>query len=188
MTQSSRRFVRTIAEIGAVAFTSSLLTFLVPMVVGKTEDPQRVQARTECERIGAALRQFVSDTGALPREAEVSDPQVLHWLRSGGRMSPRNPFADGPGGELRTFLSEEPASGAPSAEASAPSPSDRGWKGPYMLSAEPDPWGNAYVVNVHALDGATEVAWVLSPGPDGIIDTPAGSSKLEGDDVGVAME
>jgi hypothetical protein len=51
--------------------------------------------------------------------------------------------------------------------------------------ATPDPWGNAYMVNVgaHATLG---VVWALSAGPDGIIETPfvqpAGSASVAGDD------
>lgn len=38
-------------------------------------------------------------------------------------------------------------------------------------AAQPDPWGNAYLVNVAALPSAGTV-WVLSAGPDGIVQTP----------------
>ena len=38
-------------------------------------------------------------------------------------------------------------------------------------ASQPDPWGNAYLVNVAALPSAGTV-WVLSAGPDGIVQTP----------------
>jgi hypothetical protein len=38
-------------------------------------------------------------------------------------------------------------------------------------AAQPDPWGNTYLVNVAALPSAGTV-WVLSAGPDGIVQTP----------------
>jgi len=38
-------------------------------------------------------------------------------------------------------------------------------------ASQPDPWGNAYLVNVAALSSAGAV-WVLSAGPDGIVQTP----------------
>lgn len=38
-------------------------------------------------------------------------------------------------------------------------------------SAQADPWGNAYLVNVALLPSAGTV-WVLSAGPDGIVQTP----------------
>lgn len=176
MAQNSRRLLKTAAEIGTVAAASTLLTLLVPMVLGKTEDPSRVEARLECERIAAALTQFVTDTGAAPAERDVTDPKPLHWLRGAGRLSPVNPFDDGPNGDLALYL------------AAAPSEEGAAWKGPYLLSIEADPWGNAYVVNAHAIGtGTKEVAWVLSPGPNGILETPAASDTLLGDDVGIAM-
>jgi type II secretory pathway pseudopilin PulG len=39
------------------------------------------------------------------------------------------------------------------------------------LVVRPDPWGNAYLVNIAALKTGGTV-WVLSAGPDGIIQTP----------------
>jgi type II secretory pathway pseudopilin PulG len=38
-------------------------------------------------------------------------------------------------------------------------------------AAQPDPWGNAYLVNVAARSSGGTV-WVLSAGPDGIVQTP----------------
>jgi hypothetical protein len=38
-------------------------------------------------------------------------------------------------------------------------------------AAQPDPWGNAYLVNV-AVPPSTGTVWVLSAGPDGIVQTP----------------
>ena len=38
-------------------------------------------------------------------------------------------------------------------------------------AALPDPWGNAYLVNIAALKSDGTV-WVLSAGPDGIVQTP----------------
>jgi hypothetical protein len=37
--------------------------------------------------------------------------------------------------------------------------------------APPDPWGNAYLVNIAALRSGGTV-WILSAGPDGIVQTP----------------
>jgi type II secretory pathway pseudopilin PulG len=49
-------------------------------------------------------------------------------------------------------------------------------------AAHPDPWGNAYLVNIAALRAGGHV-WVLSAGPDGIVQTPfAGATGVQGDD------
>jgi type II secretory pathway pseudopilin PulG len=51
-----------------------------------------------------------------------------------------------------------------------------------------DPWGNCYLVNIGAVVAREpSVLWVISAGPNGIIDTPFLSSTLAtpaGDDIG----
>jgi hypothetical protein len=39
-------------------------------------------------------------------------------------------------------------------------------------SARADPWGNAYIVNLAASREGNTAVWVLSAGPDGVIQTP----------------
>jgi hypothetical protein len=44
----------------------------------------------------------------------------------------------------------------------------------------PDPWRNAYLVNV----GAKGTVWIVSAGPNGVVETPfEGASSARGDDV-----
>jgi hypothetical protein len=53
-----------------------------------------------------------------------------------------------------------------------------------------DPWGNCYVVNLAPITaGGRAMLWVLSAGPDGIIDTPfvTESETPAGDDVGIRV-
>jgi hypothetical protein len=79
-----------------------------------------------------------------------------------------------------------------------------GWNGPYFSSEiAADPWGNRYVVNVALIDlspgaatanGQPKMAvWVLSAGPNGIIETPFAASILAaaqpgGDDIGTRIQ
>ena len=63
---------------------------------------------------------------------------------------------------------------------------DAGWppagrKGPpYDFEIPADPWRNAYVVNI----GAPGTVWVVSAGPNGILETPFETGELQGDDIG----
>lgn len=60
------------------------------------------------------------------------------------------------------------------------------WRGPYMDGLSPDPWGKRYAINVGLMDGNTgATVLVLSPGPNGIVETPfeAVGLKTGGDDV-----
>ena len=70
----------------------------------------------------------------------------------------------------------------------------RNWNGPYVEGLEHDPWGHQYVAVVSAWPARTEkedasrrAVWVLSAGPDGIIETGPGHAKPAGDDIGVRL-
>jgi hypothetical protein len=79
-----------------------------------------------------------------------------------------------------------------------------GWNGPYFSSdIEADPWGHRYSVNVALIDlspgaatasGQAKMAvWVISAGPNGIIETPFAASILSsaqpgGDDIGTRIQ
>lgn len=56
------------------------------------------------------------------------------------------------------------------------------------FEVRPDPWGNHLLVN--AVDGGDAI-WVLSAGPNGMIETPmrqrAASAALSGDDIGARV-
>jgi hypothetical protein len=63
-----------------------------------------------------------------------------------------------------------------------------------LATPAPDPWGHRYEVNIGALsntNGEAAAVWVLSAGPDGIVDTPfiarASEARLRGDDIGVRI-
>jgi len=64
------------------------------------------------------------------------------------------------------------------------------WKGPYMAKFGVDPFGFAYIAHVGAMeDGGTKITttgkgWILSAGPDGVLDTAPDASVLSNDDIG----
>ena len=82
---------------------------------------------------------------------------------------------------------------------------DGRWKGPYMSNLGVDPHGRAYIVHVGAMekngcpvgsDGTPPdcftpargtKGWILSAGPNGILDTPPNATDLAGDDIGMIL-
>ncbi len=66
----------------------------------------------------------------------------------------------------------------------------RAWNGPYLATLGLDPWGHAYVISVGAVElGGRPIspgaqAWVLSAGPNGILETTPDAVVLGGDDRG----
>lgn len=84
-----------------------------------------------------------------------------------------------------------------------------GWNGPYIKTSPADPWGNRYFCNVLSLYYGTgayiyDQCWIISAGPNGIIETPVGSDlndpqsgelnsdpedpTIGGDDIGVMIK
>jgi type II secretory pathway pseudopilin PulG len=66
----------------------------------------------------------------------------------------------------------------------------RGWHGPYLdAGVGPDPWGHRYAVNVKFLKGGSFDTFVVSAGPNGIIETPfqADGTVARGDDIVVIL-
>lgn len=70
----------------------------------------------------------------------------------------------------------------------------RRWQGPYLTWLGLDPWGKAYIVSVGAMEpGGQPVAprakgWILSAGPNGVIDTAPDAAALGGDDIGLIFD
>lgn len=63
------------------------------------------------------------------------------------------------------------------------------WKGPYITKLAVDPFGFAYIAHIGAMErDGTKIAsgkgWILSAGPDGVLDTAPSASVLSNDDIG----
>lgn len=70
------------------------------------------------------------------------------------------------------------------------------WSGPYLFRTTTDPWGKAYIANVGAMEsGGTGISaaglpatpqfgWILSAGPDKVLDTLPTDTQLQNDDRG----
>lgn len=62
------------------------------------------------------------------------------------------------------------------------------WRGPYMGISRPDPWGQRYVLLLEGLRGPTSPhGWLLSAGPDGILQTGLSDRGVQGDDLGLRL-
>jgi hypothetical protein len=56
-----------------------------------------------------------------------------------------------------------------------------------MAKVTSDPWGRAYVTNATEFL-TTGAVWIISAGPDGIVQTGRGAMDLSGDDIGVRIK
>jgi type II secretory pathway pseudopilin PulG len=60
-----------------------------------------------------------------------------------------------------------------------------GWRGAYLSGLTPDPWGRRYAINVKTMAGGQADTLVLSPGPNGLVETDfdADGPRPGGDDI-----
>ncbi len=67
------------------------------------------------------------------------------------------------------------------------------WRGPYLARGSLDPWGHAYIISVGAMEsGGSPIApnargWIVSAGPNGILETAPDTLVLGGDDIGMIL-
>lgn len=168
-----RKFFRTIREAAAVLAASALLSSLLPHVLGNTEDPNLKSAKSSCERVKAAIQQFAIDTGSYPEVSSNGDS--IEWLVGPGEVPSNFSVANGSAYPLKQLLAVERTEGR------------RGYDGPYLQFGGSDIWGRSIVANVAGSLGPNKRIWVLSAGPNGIIETATDDLETQGDDVGVLL-
>lgn len=197
----------TLIELTVVlAVIVTLALILTPSIANFINDSRMARARTDCQTIAAAVVQFYRDTGFFPQwaTAQAGGPgppqarlQVLMTQGNAPLEDQLSPWSTG----LSDPLADQLLINAPG-YAMRTATSQFGWNGPYLSSElQSDPWGNRYLVNIGMIDtspgvqtttGPKAAVWVLSAGPNGIVETPfAGpvtSAALVGDDIGIRIQ
>lgn len=180
----------TLVEIIVVAACIAILAaILTPMIINAIEDSKKSSAMADCKAIQTAMLMFKKDTGSYPYKGADFNCTTLNLAYSFSGTMPT--FAingwttDDPKIEM-TFLRD--ATGLVDCKYN-------NWKGPYLAQLSADPWGNKYVVNMNALDpnhpAYTNAVWVLSAGPNGVINTNTTNLNLDAaqdDDIGVRIK
>ncbi len=161
----------------------------------RVNQSRMARAEGEAAAIADAIRRFEGDNGFLPLWSRAlaggpgEESDRLDLLMGSGGMPQ---VADAAGsawlGVRRDVLSGQLTVNAPG-YASGHEHGGRGWAGPYLSSDRPDPWGNRYLVV--ALRGGGPAMFVVSAGPNGIIETNpedlSGPDGARGDDVVVQL-
>ena len=198
----------TLIELTVVlAVIVTLALVLTPSIANFINDSRFTRAMSDSQTIASAIVLFYRDNGFFPswKLAQNGGPGLprdrIQLLISPGRVpqeDPPSPWTTGSAG----LLSEQLMTNVPGYSLRTPT-SQNGWNGPYLSSEiSTDPWGNRYVVNIQLIDTsasattrsgeAKAAVWVLSAGPNGIIETPFGQSILSaargGDDIGVRLQ
>jgi len=198
----------TLIEVAAVvAITATLAAVIVPIAVDKVQDGKLAAAKLDVQTIAAGITAFNKDTGVWPAIGAASPTHSFAVLRSGtstatggdtietgtGLVTGASGFDPAIGGatgwttdatgfgHLDTQLVIEPAGLT----------SSYNWKGPYVESyKKKDPWGNNYLVYVKAMyapETTKRYGWIISAGPDGVLQTNPTDSVIKGNDIGLML-
>ena len=163
-----------------------LAAIVFPHVTRRIEKGDTPQAVADCHRIAGALALFRADTGFAA--CGFKGAPTYGWLRGVGTAPHFEHRPEGNAGSLAWFLNENLMGGGLE------------WHGPYLPDLRPDPWGRHYVVFVKPwwperddrrsslVSARPAQVWVLSAGPDGVLQTRADDLAPVGDDVGVIVE
>ena len=199
----------TLIELTVVlAVIVTLALILTPSIRDSINEARVARARNDCQTIASGMYQFYRDTGFFP---------VWKIAQNGGAGTPANrlqvlvsqgnvPSEDVPSlwtTGVAGSLADQLVTNAPGYTLRS-AVSQFGWNGPYFSSQlMADPWGNRYAVNAALVDlspgaamanGQAKMAvWVLSAGPNGVVETPFAASILTavrpgGDDIGTRIQ
>ena len=203
----SRNDGMTMIEITVILAVLGLLVGLVATAAGDLlEQSHAVRTGEEVDRIGRAIVEFYADTGYFPRTNDRFDgrpgDQEIGALISAAQL-PRSTASTGLWVESDLGLLAEHLTYNGKGYRVRNPIDNRGWAGPYLPQAVgEDGWAHAYIVNVFWLDVRNVVeeadgtrlgaVWVLSAGPNGIIETPyyqpRDNARLYGDDIGFRLQ
>ncbi|MBI2187526.1 MAG: prepilin-type N-terminal cleavage/methylation domain-containing protein [Acidobacteria bacterium] len=197
----------TLIELVVVLTSIAVLALaLSPAAISFVHDARVVRTRQDTEAIFLAIVRFSFDNGFFPQWTRANDggpgttadkidilvgdgsvPVVADdnlWRHGTSDRLAHQLTSNTPGYAMRTALAF-------------------GWNGPYLYGGvAPDAWNHQYLVNiglisagsqVEAGDAATRYAvWVISAGPDGVLETPPmqpmTTAEASGDDIGVRVQ
>lgn len=171
----------TLVEVLVVAGIIAILAgILVPLILKEIDESRISRAYGDIRAISTAMIIYKKDTGQWPDMHADCNHSVT--LLSGGSNLPvgftEKGFDDNTEGFYDTYFVYNDLANT----CNIPN-----WKGPYLTSVMGDPWGNSYITNASAFRSTTGPIWILSAGPDGVVDTFANSPSLINDDIGLRL-
>jgi prepilin-type N-terminal cleavage/methylation domain-containing protein len=171
-----------------VAVIAILAAILTPYITKYIDDSRIAKARNEAQVIAAAVTNAYKDLGHWPNWNDNTGSAPYGGLYT-GTVTPAAAFLAAAGwaaaGALWSPLDNQLVTNGPL----YPTTGDTKWSGPYATTLPADPWGKPYVINAANFTTVTTPptpVWVLSAGPNGVIDTPIATTTTVtgGDDIG----
>ncbi|MBL0226243.1 MAG: prepilin-type N-terminal cleavage/methylation domain-containing protein [Geobacteraceae bacterium] len=180
----------TLIEVIVVAAIIAILAgILVPMIFNQIDEAKKTRALADCKTISNAVMLFRKDTGKWPYYMP-GDCSFTYLAILGSGNTPANTSGDWQLGlndvALKLILN------LPSANPPIAQTCYNGKAQNYFSQDSPDPWDNAYAINA-ANFATTDPVWVISAGPNGVLETSAISQTLNdllagGDDIGIRIK
>ena len=169
---------------------------LVPVYASESDITMITKANSDIKNIRSALDKFRADTGYWPNRVNGSDSStntVKVLFSDGNSVTPIIwPVDDSLFHKLKSLFSRDSApqswpvtdslvykymsSYLGIVDGEENSRHYQAWKGPYLKDAPPDPWGNKYLIGSSDFEDSNMPVWIISAGPDGILQTPINSS------------
>lgn len=162
----------TLVEVIVVAGIIAILAgILVPLIFNQIDESRITRAQGDMKALQTAILSFRKDTGSWPdRIAPGTAGVTLLHSESTSTATPPIPTVSGINwdtSESHRIVNHLRINDNNVYDVAM-------WKGPYISSADADPWGNAYIINADQFK-ATGPVWIISAGPDGIVTTDARS-------------
>lgn len=190
----------TLIELAVVlAIIAVLAAILTPMVTGYIDQARVARATADAKTVSQAVTLYRRDTGVYPIFSSLAN----------SRTGTTNASAlVGPGTEptltgtsytaawttiltTTTLAVTQLNTALTGLTVNDTNPAHVSYRGPYIGALDTDPWGNYYVVTANNLASSTNRAFVVSAGPNGILETnPAQGTTTfttSGDDIAVPI-
>ena len=175
-----------VVETSAVLAGSTLLAAsAAPQVKEYVESARQVKAAGDVRVIAGSIIRLMWNVGKIGRH-QRPPPQLL----IGAGETPQATTPDTNPWTLAAGVGPVQPLEAHLVDNAAGYSVDRGdslrWRGPYLEGLSADPWGRRYAVNVGLIEEkGGRAVFVLSPGPNGTVETPYSSVgiRVGGDDV-----
>ena len=171
--QSGFTLIEVIVVAGIIAILAGIL---VPLIFKEIDESKISRATADVRSISVALIVLRKDVGQWP--VNTSCQPTVTALSGLGTI----PTVSGAGWDMsvrdayENYLMRDDMGCYPAT-----------WKGPYMASIGPDPWGRMYLTNANAFLATTGPVWIISAGPDGVVDTAVANSTPQNDDIGMRL-
>ncbi len=177
----------TLIELAVVlAIIAVLAAILTPIVTGYLDQARVARAQADTRTVADAIKLYQRDTGRWPVYNSASDFST-NTIAGGKTLIGGNAGSNPADGlamwTVATVVASTSLESYLNGNFTSLSTTNvfpkAGFRGPYIASLDSDPWGNKYILTASNLGGTTNHAYVISAGPNGLMDTTTNQAGLQ---------